>query len=54
MGTSVSKMSDNEHTAASLGHSEPLSVKHPPDQAIPEFPQPAEDGSEVPTVIGGK
>lgn len=34
-GTSpVSKTSDNEHTAASLGHSEVLSVKHAERDAV--------------------
>jgi len=32
-----SRMSDNEHTAAPLRHSEPLSVKNCPGHAIPEF-----------------
>src|SRR5690606_2494253 len=39
-------MSDNEHSAASLGHSEPLSVKYPPDHAIPEVHQASDDRSE--------
>jgi hypothetical protein len=44
-----SRMSDNEHTAASLGHSEPLSVKHPPDHAIPEVNERGYDGCEIST-----
>src|SRR5690554_3893570 len=39
-------MSDNEHTAASLGHSEPSSVKYPPDHAIPEVHEAPDDRSE--------
>lgn len=47
-GTSrVSKTADNEHTAASLGHAEVLSVEHPPGVPIPEFSQRPKDGSEV-------
>ena len=45
--TSVSKTSDNEHTAAALGHSEILRVKYPPADAIPQFDQPPKDGSEI-------
>jgi len=52
-GTSVSKMSDNEHTAAALGHSEILSVKNPPAHAIPEFDQPSKDGGKVPSPVAG-
>ena len=51
--TSVSKTSDNEHAAASLGHSEILSVKHPPGDAIPQFDQPLKDDSEVGSSIAG-
>jgi hypothetical protein len=40
-------MSDNEHTAASLRHSEVLSVKNSPGDAIPELNQGTDDGSEV-------
>jgi len=51
--TSVSKTSDNEHTAAALGHSEILSVKYPPGDAIPEFDQPPKDDSEVGSSVAG-
>jgi len=53
-GTSVSKTCDNKHTAAALGHSEILSVKHPPDHAIPAFCQKSDDGFEIPAVVAGK
>ena len=36
-GTCVSKTSDKEHTTASLGYSEELSIKHSPCHAIPAF-----------------
>lgn len=49
----VSKTSDNEHTAAALGHSEVLSVKHPPDHAVPEFDQATDDDSEVTSSVAG-
>ena len=39
-------MSDNEHTTASLGHSEVLSVKNAVGEPIPELPQPSEQGSK--------
>jgi len=45
----VSKVSDNEHTAASLGHSKELSVKNSVGEPIPEFDQPSEEGSKVPS-----
>jgi hypothetical protein len=44
-------MSDNEHTAASLGHSEVLSVQHSVGEPIPEFDQPPEDGTKVPSSV---
>ncbi len=47
----VSKVSDNEHTAASLGHSEILSVKNAVGEPIPEFCQPPEQGSKCPTSV---
>jgi hypothetical protein len=51
-GTSpVSKVSDNEHTAAALGHSEVLSVKHSIGEPIPEFCQAPEDGTKVPSSV---
>jgi hypothetical protein len=43
----VSKTSDNEHTTASLGHSEELSVKHPVGPPIPEVGQGSEDRCHV-------
>ena len=43
----VSKISDNEHTAAPLWHSEMLSVKNPVGEPIPEFCQPSEEGSKI-------
>jgi hypothetical protein len=33
-------MADKEHTLASLGHTKVLTVKNPPDDAIPELRQP--------------
>jgi len=42
----VSKTSDNEHTLASLGHTEVLSVKHPVGDTIPELPQSGEELAE--------
>ena len=51
-GTSpVSKISDNEHTAASLGHSEVLSVKKPVGEPIPEDSQEPEEGSKIPPSV---
>jgi hypothetical protein len=37
----ISKVSDNEHTAASLCHSEVLSVKNSVGEPIPEFSHPS-------------
>jgi hypothetical protein len=48
----VSKVSDKEHTAASLGHSEVLSVKNPVGEPIPELPQHPEEGSKIPSPVG--
>jgi hypothetical protein len=45
----TSKTSDNEHTAASLGHSEILSVKHSVGEPIPELNQRPEEGTKVPS-----
>jgi hypothetical protein len=51
-GTSpVSKISDNEHTAASLGHSPPLSVTYSVGEPIPEFCQRPEEGAKVPSSV---
>jgi hypothetical protein len=44
-------MSDNEHTAASLGHAEELSVKHSVGEPIPELDQTPEDGTKIPSSI---
>lgn len=53
-GTSpVSKTSDNEHTAASLGYSKVLSVKNSVCEPIPELPQHPEEGSKIPSSITG-
>lgn len=41
-----SNMSDNEHTAASLGHSEELSVENSPRQSVPAVFQRGEERSE--------
>ena len=47
-GTSpVSKISDNEHTLASLGQTEILSVKASVGPPIPEFAQTPEKGTKV-------
>src|SRR5690606_9972158 len=51
--TSVSKTSDNEHTAAALGHSEILSVQNPPGDAIPAFDHPANDDGKVSPAVTG-
>jgi hypothetical protein len=48
----VSKMSDNEHTAASLGHSEELSVQNSVGEPIPEFCQHPEEGTKIASSIG--
>jgi hypothetical protein len=51
-GTSpVSKMSDNEHAAAALWNSEVLSVQDSVGEPIPEFDQPSEDGTKVPSSV---
>jgi len=47
----VSKMSDNEDAATSLGHSEVLSVQNSVREPIPEFPQRPEDGSKRPSSV---
>jgi hypothetical protein len=43
----VSKVSDNEHTAAALCHSEVLSVKNPVGEPIPELAQRPEEDSKI-------
>jgi hypothetical protein len=45
-----SRMSDNEHTAAALRHSEVLSVKNRPGHAIPEFGERPDDCFKVAAV----
>jgi hypothetical protein len=58
-GTSpVSKISDNEHTTASLRDSEGeaacshvLSVKHSVGEPIPELPQAPEEGTKIPSSV---
>jgi hypothetical protein len=47
----VSNISNNEHTAASLGHSEVLSVKDSVREPIPEFDQRSEEGTKVPSFV---
>jgi hypothetical protein len=44
-------VSDNEHTTASLGHSEVLSVKNSVREPIPEFSHRPEEGTKVPSTI---
>ena len=57
----VSKISDNEHTAASLRDSvglaacsDILSVKHSVCEPIPELPQAPEEGSKIPSSAAGQ
>jgi hypothetical protein len=46
--TLASKICDNEHAAAALGHSEPLSVQHSPcDVTRPKLCHLSKDGGEV-------
>jgi len=47
----VSKMSDNEDTAAALGYSKELSVKNSVSEPIPEFAQHPEEGSKRPSSV---
>jgi hypothetical protein len=42
-------VADNEHTAATLGDSKPLSVKNAVGEPIPEFCQRPEEGSKIPS-----
>jgi hypothetical protein len=42
-------VADNEHTAATLGDSKPLSVKNSVGEPIPEFAQRPEEGSKIPS-----
>jgi hypothetical protein len=48
-GSVISKISDKEHTATSLGNSKVLSVKHSVGETIPELCQRPEDGTKVPS-----
>lgn len=50
----VSKTSDNEHTAAALGHSEVLSVQNSVGEPIPEDAQEPEEGTKVPSSVAGQ
>ena len=50
----VSKMSDNEHTAAALWDSEILSIEYSPRHAIPEFIQRVEDEGKVASLMRGE
>jgi hypothetical protein len=50
----VSKTSDKEDTAASLGDSEPLRVQYSPCHAVPQVIQVGEDCPEVGSVVDGK
>jgi len=47
-------MSDNEHTLASLGQAEVLSVENSVGEPIPELAQRPEDGTKVPSAVGGQ
>jgi hypothetical protein len=47
----VSKASDNEHTRASLGQVKELSVQDSVGEPIPEFDQPSEEGTKVPSSV---
>jgi len=47
----VSKVSDNEHTAAALGHSEVFSVKDSVGDTIPELHHAPDNGTKVPSAI---
>jgi hypothetical protein len=54
LGTFDSKMSDNEHAAASLGDSEVSRVQHSPRHAIPEVGQRRENDGEISATVRGK
>jgi hypothetical protein len=47
----ISKISDNEHAAAALWNSKELSVKHSVGEPIPEFDQPSENGTKIPSSV---
>jgi hypothetical protein len=48
------KISDNEHSAATLGDSEELAIENAPRHTVPEFVQRIEDDSEVQSLRGTK
>jgi len=48
------KMSDNEHSAATLGDSEELAIENAPRHTVPEFVQRIEEDSEIKSLIGRK
>jgi hypothetical protein len=48
---SVSEHSDDEHSPATLRHSEVTAVENPPCQAVPDVGQRSKNDSEVPTAI---
>lgn len=50
----VSKTSRNEDATATLGDSEVLRIQHSPSDAIPEVNQRPEDGTHIPSSVGGK
>jgi hypothetical protein len=50
----VSRMSDKDESAASVGYSETASVQHPPGTVHPEVGQVGEDGAEVAAVVDGQ
>jgi hypothetical protein len=47
----ANKTSDNEHSLATLGDSEELSVQHSVGEPIPEVAQRPEDGTHVPSSV---
>jgi hypothetical protein len=47
-------MPDKEDSTTSLGHSEILSVQHPPGVPVPEVSHRPEDGSKIPSVPRGQ
>jgi hypothetical protein len=54
LGTSGSKMSDNEDSTAPLGNSEVSRVQHSPANAIPELGQRREKDGEISSTERGK
>src|SRR5690606_41144806 len=47
----VSRIADKEHATAALWNSKVLSVQHSVGEPIPEFDQPPEDGTKVPSAV---